>query len=80
MPGPKTTTPEAHGLDVVSPDAPVLDGAPWRRIIAARKAVDDADAELQDAVMAARAAGYSWSVIGAALDITRQAAYQRFGR
>ena len=29
---------------------------------------------------AAREAGDSWTVIGAALDTTRQAAFQRFGR
>jgi hypothetical protein len=66
-------------LDAIPPDAPVHDGAPWRRIIAARKTVADAENELRDAVADARANGYSWTVIGAALDTTRQAAYQRFG-
>ncbi len=35
---------------------------------------------LQQAVNAARAAGHSWSAIGATLGLTRQAAQQRFGR
>ena len=35
---------------------------------------------LQQAVGAARAGGHSWSAIGAALGLTRQAAQQRFGR
>jgi hypothetical protein len=31
-------------------------------------------------VAAARDAGDSWAIIGAALDTSRQAAFQRFGR
>ena len=68
-------------LDAIRPDThPARDAPHFRRIIAARRAVDDAEAELRAAVAAARAAGDSWTVIGAALDTTRQAAYQRFGR
>ena len=52
----------------------------FRRILAARERIIDAEAELRDAVRAARAAGDSWSVIAAALDTTRQAAQQRFGK
>lgn len=52
----------------------------FRRIIAARQQIDDAEHELRVAVQAAREAGDSWTVIGAAMDTTRQAAYQRFGR
>jgi hypothetical protein len=52
----------------------------FRRIIAARKKVAEAEQELRDAVQAAREAGDSWTVIGAALDTTRQAAFQRFGK
>lgn len=78
---PKTIRSETEALNAISPDThPGLDGEPWRRIIAARKAVTDADNELRAAVEAARAAGYSWTVIGAALDTTRQAAFQRFGQ
>ncbi|WP_109473861.1 hypothetical protein [Ornithinimicrobium cavernae] len=36
--------------------------------------------DLAGAVRDAREAGDSWTMIGAALDTTRQAAYQRFGR
>ncbi|MFT4189797.1 MAG: hypothetical protein QM621_14630 [Aeromicrobium sp.] len=68
-------------LDSLDPAAlEARDASNFRRIIAARKAVADADAELRAAVAAAREAGDSWTVIGAALDITRQAAFQRFGR
>jgi hypothetical protein len=78
---PKTTEPELDALGAISPAThPALDGEPWRRIISARRALVLADAELDAAVEAAREAGYSWAVIGAALDITRQAAYQRFGQ
>ncbi|HET7665039.1 MAG TPA: hypothetical protein VFK56_02960, partial [Mycobacterium sp.] len=38
-----------------------------------------AEKELREAVTAAREAGDSWTVIGAALEISRQAAQQRFG-
>jgi len=55
------------------------DAKHFRRIIAARKGIEDAEQELRDAVQAARDAGDSWTVIGAALDTTRQAAFQRFG-
>lgn len=65
-------------LDPATLDA--RDATGFRRIIAARKAVADANAELHAAVAAAREAGDSWTVIGAALDVTKQAAYQRFGK
>lgn len=42
----------------------------------ARRGLAAAEQELRDAVHAAREAGDSWTVIGAALDITRQAAQQ----
>lgn len=78
---PKTIRSETEALDALSPDThPGLDGEPWRRVLAARQAVTLAEKALRDAVDAARAAGYSWTVIGAALDTTRQAAFQRFGR
>ncbi|HET9117433.1 MAG TPA: hypothetical protein VFN75_05035 [Pseudonocardiaceae bacterium] len=78
---PKTIRSETDALNAISPATHRgLDGKPWRRILAARQAVTAAEQELRDAVEAARAAGYSWTVIGAALDTTRQAAFQRFGR
>ncbi|WP_188701577.1 hypothetical protein [Microbacterium nanhaiense] len=56
------------------------DAAHFRAVIAANEAVARAQQDLRAAVLAAREAGESWTVIGAALDITRQAAQQRFGR
>ena len=68
------------GLDALDPVThPGQDAASFRRIIAARETVKAADAELRAAVRAAREAGDSWTIIGAALDTTRQAAFQRFG-
>lgn len=68
------------GLDELDPSQrPARDAAHFRRIIAARANLAAAEQELRDAVLAARDAGDSWSIIGAALDTTRQAAQQRFG-
>lgn len=76
-----TTKRTQHGLDDLDPSRiPARDAVHFRRIITARAARDDADRQLHDAVNAARQAGDSWTTIGAALDITRQAAQQRFGR
>lgn len=69
-----------HGLDDLDPTTtPARDATPFRRVVAARAAADDADRQLHEAVAAARAAGDSWTVIGAALDTTGRAAQQRFG-
>jgi hypothetical protein len=78
---PKTISSELDALNAISPEThPGRDASHFRRIIAARKAVAEAEAELRAAVTAARAAGDSWTIIGAALDVSRQAAYQRFGQ
>ena len=79
------TTQHAHtddiGLDGLDPAThPARDASGFRRIVAAREAVAHSEEQLRQAVADARAAGDSWSIIGAALDITRQAAQQRFGR
>lgn len=78
---PRTASSETDALDAINPETnPGLDAGPWRRIIAARKAVGVAEDELRAAVEAARDAGYSWSTIGSALESSRQAAHQRFNR
>jgi len=69
------------GLDSLVPGEVQAKGAVhFRNIITARKKAAKAEQELRDAVQAARGAGDSWTVIGAALDTTRQAAFQRFGK
>src|SRR6478672_5640399 len=68
-------------LDSVEPDAAdARDARHIRRIIAAVEALDAAAAELHAAVAEARSAGDTWDAIGVALGVSRQAAYQRFGR
>ncbi len=75
------TNHDRTGLDQLDPSThPARDAASFRRIIAARNQLADAEQEMREAVRAARAAGDSWTVIGAALDISRQAAQQRFGQ
>lgn len=75
------TSRDTTGLDTLNPEAhPARDAVHFRRILTARTDVADAEAELRDAVKAAREAGDSWTVIAAALDTTRQAAQQRFGK
>ncbi|NNM45234.1 hypothetical protein [Knoellia koreensis] len=76
----KKTNHDHTGLDRLDPSThPARDAASFRRIVAAKGQLADAEQDLRDAVRAARAAGDSWTVIGAALDISRQAAQQRFG-
>lgn len=76
----ETTRPD-EWLDPVEPDpADARDASHIRRIIAANDAVESAQGELVAAVAAARAAGDTWDAIGVALGVSRQAAYQRFGR
>jgi hypothetical protein len=75
-----TTNHDHTGLDHIDPSThPARDAAPFRRILAARRGPAAAGQELDDAVRAARQAGDSWTIIGAALDTTRQAAQKRFG-
>lgn len=56
------------------------DAQHFRRIIEARKGVEQAEAELRDAVAAAREAGDSWTVIGAALGVHPLHAKAVYGR
>ena len=75
------TTHDGTGTGQVDPAPnPARDAVHFRRIFAARQHMADAVDELRDAVTTAREAGDSWTVIAAALDTTRQAAQQRFGR
>jgi hypothetical protein len=55
-------------------------GSPLTAIAAARELDAAASAALQETVDRARAAGHSWREIGAVLETSRQAAFQRFGR
>ncbi len=76
-----TTRNDDIGLDDLDPSSvPARDASHFRAIIAANDALSDADAGLRAAVREARDAGDSWTVIGAALGVSKQAAQQRFSR
>jgi len=59
---------------------PDIGEQPLADVAAAHDAVRAAERRLRRAVLAARAAGQTWAVIGQVLGTSRQAAYQRFGR
>ncbi len=58
------------------PPTPPLDVLTW--ITTAHRQLQDAHTELDVVVQRARAHGHSWSAIGNSLNITKQAAQQRF--
>ena len=64
------------GLDPARLD--FRDASGVRAIIAAAEAVSAAEEDLRQAVARARAGGDSWTVIGAALGTSKQAAHERF--
>ena len=57
----------------------VIDVAALRAVSDAADAARTADAATREAVELARAGGWSWTRIGVALGVSRQAARQRFG-
>ena len=57
-----------------------MPGAELARLIDAARAAADANHRLAEAARAARHAGATWTQIGDALGLTRQAAQQRWGR
>ena len=68
------------GLDVVGPDTHEGRSAEhFIQIVAAQASLNQAEQDLRDAVAAAREAGDSWTLVGAALGVSKQAAAQRFG-
>jgi FAD/FMN-containing dehydrogenase len=56
------------------------DAAPLRRVAEAFAATVRDEAELAEAVQAARDAGFSWSAIGTMLGVSKQTAQARYGR
>jgi hypothetical protein len=75
----KTKAHDESGLDDLDlKPGDLRDASHLRDIIAAVEQTRVAEAELRRAVHAAREAGDSWTVIGMALGVTRQAAQKRF--
>jgi hypothetical protein len=71
---------ESDGLDRLDPaSVKARDAAHFRRMVEARSALDEAERELEESVGAARDAGDSWTIIGAAINMSRQGAQQKFG-
>jgi hypothetical protein len=56
------------------------DGKYLRNVTEAAERALSANAKLRTAVKEARAVGETWAMIGLMLGVTRQAAFQRFGR
>jgi DNA-directed RNA polymerase specialized sigma24 family protein len=59
--------------------AELLDGRSLRRLSEARQALMYAREGYDDAVLAARTAGYSWGEIGTVLGVSKQQLHRRFG-
>lgn len=75
-----TTHDTRTGLDEISPAThPARDASAFRDIRRAARAVETAQEDLRAAVREARRRGDSWTVIGVALGVSKQAAQQRFG-
>lgn len=64
--------------DLDNPTGPPIEGAPIRAITAKTQRLTELDMEIEGHVAEARAAGFSWTVIGEALGVSRQAARQRY--
>lgn len=81
---PKTSPSRIHDtnvdefIDSIDPAA-MRDGSHLREIAAARDDVDASNARLRAAVVAARQAGDSWTMIGVALRTSKQNAFRKYG-
>ncbi len=66
-------------LDLIDPST-LRDASHFRAIIAANDVIAAGERALIQSVIAARSAGDSWTIIGAALGVSKQAASERFGK
>lgn len=57
-----------------------IDADGLNRLVALRTALEHEAALIDEAVILAKSQGRSWADIGEAFGMTRQAAYQRFGK
>lgn len=70
---------EIEGFFAALDPASMKDASRLREIASARRAIEESEQRLREAVAAARAAGDSWSAIGLALRTSKQNAYRKFG-
>jgi DNA-directed RNA polymerase specialized sigma24 family protein len=77
MPKTRATSIEDR-LDALDPAGPARDAAELRAIHDIAEAIATNEQRLRDAVVSARAAGYSWGKIAVSLGVTAQAAHKRF--
>lgn len=70
---------DIEGFFAALDPASMKDASHLREIASARRAIEDSEQRLRDAVAAAREAGDSWSAIGLALRTSKQNAYRKFG-
>lgn len=75
---PKTKTSIENRLDALDPEGPARDAAELRAVHDIAADIAATEQRLRDAVVAARAAGYSWGKIAASLGVSAQAAHKRF--
>lgn len=67
-------------LDTMDPaDYPAIDTTALARVAQLADARDQSEGALTEAVLAARATGFSWTEIGFRLRVSRQAARQKYG-
>jgi hypothetical protein len=66
-------------LENIDPST-LRDASHFRAIIAANDVIAAGERALIQSVIAARSAGDSWTLIGAALGVSKQAASERFGK
>lgn len=71
---------EAWADHVDASDLRTVDTGSLKRISTLAQQRDDIEAELVESVHAARAAGRTWSEIGAMLGVSKQAAQRKYGR
>ncbi len=69
----------AAQFEAMEPTGDGLDGAAYRDLLEAAVNRAEAERRVAAAVNAAKDAGYTWKIIGAALGTSAQAAQQRYG-
>jgi hypothetical protein len=69
-----------HGRDIRLRMVEDWEGEPLQRVLDCCRLATAVDKALREQVRLARQAGHSWTEIGRALGVTKQAAWERFGK